>query len=186
MGSHGLLGKQNVYEQSMRCPLILRGPGIPSGKSSTALTYIHDLYATICDYADIETPDDVDSQNLSPIMNGQVAAIRESLFLPFQDNQRAIRDGKWKLHVYPKINHHLLFDLSADPHEMKNVAEDSAHQADLERMQVLMESWRKRLGDPYPLSVANPEPKDPQYDNSKRRLDVWQPKWIRDKYFDGR
>lgn len=46
MGSHGLLGKQNVYEQSMRCPLILRGPGIPRGKSSTALTYIHDLYAT--------------------------------------------------------------------------------------------------------------------------------------------
>ena len=34
MGSHGLLGKQNVYEQSMSCPLILSGPGIPSGQSS--------------------------------------------------------------------------------------------------------------------------------------------------------
>ena len=43
MGSHGLLGKQNVYEQSMQCPMILRGPGIPQGKSSHAFTYVHDL-----------------------------------------------------------------------------------------------------------------------------------------------
>ena len=69
---------------------------------------------------------------------------------------------------------------------MKNVAEDPAHKADVERMQALMESWRKRLGDPYPLSVENPEPKEPQYDNSKRVLDVWQPKWIRETYFGGR
>jgi len=186
MGSHGLLGKQNVYEQSMRCPLILRGPGIPSGKSSTALTYIHDLYSTICDFAGIKTPDGIDSQGLNSIMNGQVASIRESLFLPFQDNQRAVSNGKWKLHIYPKINHRLLFDLSNDPHELNNLAADPAHKADAERMQALMESWRKRLGDPSPLSVENPEPKKPQYDNSKRVLDVWQPKWIRDKYFDGR
>ena len=119
-------------------------------------------------------------------MNGQVASIRESLFLPFQDNQRAVSNGKWKLHIYPKINHRLLFDLSNDPHELNNLAADPAHKADAERMQALMESWRKRLGDPSPLSVENPEPKKPQYDNSKRVLDVWQPKWIRDKYFDGR
>jgi hypothetical protein len=53
-------------------------------------------------------------------------------------------------------------------------------------MQALMASWRKQLGDPNPLSVENPEPKEAQYDNSKRVLDVWQPKWIRDKYFGGR
>lgn len=186
MGSHGLLGKQNVYEQSMRCPLILKGPRVPQGKSSDALTYVHDLYATICEFTGMGIPDGVDSRSLNPIMNGSVTSIRDSLFLPFQDNQRTVRDHKWKLHVYPQINHRLLFDLSTDPHEMNNVAEDSAYQADFERMQTLMESWRKRLGDPYPLTVEKPEPKEPQYDNSKRVLDVWQPKWIRDKYFDGR
>jgi arylsulfatase A-like enzyme len=186
MGSHGLLGKQNVYEQSMRCPLILRGLDIPKGQSSNSLTYVHDLYATICGFAGIETPAGVDSKSLAPIMNGKGKSVRESLFLPFQDNQRAVRDGKWKLHVYPQINHRLLFDLSTDPHEMKNLATSPAYKADVERMQVLMDSWRKRLGDPYPLTVENPEPKEPQYDNNKRVLDVWQPKWIRDKYFGGR
>jgi arylsulfatase A-like enzyme len=186
MGSHGLLGKQNVYEQSMRCPLILKGPGIPKGKSSNALTYVHDLYATICDFAEIRTPNGVDSKNLTPIMNGQTEHVRDSLFLPFQDNQRAIRDGQWKLHVYPKINHRLLFNLSTDPHELTDLAADPAHKADVEQMQAVMELWRTRLNDPYPLAVKNPERKEPDYSNSKRVLDAWQPKWIRDKYFDGR
>jgi len=186
MGSHGLLGKQNIYEQSMRCPLILRGPGVPKGESNDSLTYIHDLYATICDLAELERPGGVDSLSLAPIMNGKAASVRSSLFLPFQNTQRAVRDGKWKLHVYPRINHKLLFDLSADPHEMNNLANDPAHEADVDRMQGLMSSWRKRLGDPNPLTIENPEPKEPQYDNAERVLDVWQPKWIRDKYFGGR
>lgn len=186
MGSHGLLGKQNVYEQSMRCPLILSGPGIPKGTSSNAMTYVHDLYATICDFAKLPTPDRVDSRSLTSIMNGKKTSVRDSLFLPFQDNQRAVRDDSWKLHVYPKINHSLLFDLSNDPHEMTNLAADPDSKADLDRMQKLMDSWRTKLADPYPLSVKNPEPKEPQYDNNNRVLDVWQPKWIRDKYFGGR
>ena len=186
MGSHGLLGKQNVYEQSMQCPLILSGPGIPKGKSSNALTYVHDLYSTVCEFADLETPDGVDSKSLIQIMNEKVDSIRDSLFLPFQDNQRSVRNDKWKLHVYPKINHRLLFDLSTDPHETTDLATDPAHKADAKRMQTLMQSWRTRLGDPHPLSVPNSEPKEPDYNNSKRVLDVWQPEWIRDKYFDGR
>lgn len=186
MGSHGLLGKQNVYEQSMQCPLILRGPGIPNGKSSDAFTYVHDLYATICNFVNVETPKGADSKSLKPVMNGKAREVRKSLFLPFQDNQRSVRDGRWKLHVYPKINHRMLFDLSKDPHEMKNLADDPSHSAQMKKMLALMESWRKRLGDPHPLKVANPAPKEPQYDNNKRVLDVWQPKWIRDKYFDGR
>jgi hypothetical protein len=45
---------------------------------------------------------------------------------------------------------------------------------------------RARYGDKSPLKIDNPEPKEVVYNNSKRRMDVWQPKWIRDKYFGGR
>jgi arylsulfatase A-like enzyme len=186
MGSHGLLGKQNIYEQSMSSPLILSGPGIPEGKSSSAFTYIHDLYATVCDFAGVAKPGDVDSKTLVPVIHGQADRVHESVFLPFQDNQRAVNDGRWKLHVYPKINHRLLFDLSNDPHEVTNLAGDLEHQADVQRMQSLMETWRNRLDDPYPLSVEKPQPLTPNYHNSNRVLDRWQPKWIRDKYFGGR
>lgn len=186
MGSHGLLGKQNIYEQSMSCPLILSGPGLPQGRSSNAFTYVHDLYATICDFAGLETPRGVDSQSLAPLMSGEVDSVRKSLFLPFQDNQRSVRDEIWKLHVYPPIQHQLLFNLAHDPHEMTNLAEDPSCAEELQRMLGWMEAWRSELGDPYPLSVTDPLPKVPEYDNSQRVLDVWQPSWIRDKYFTGR
>ncbi|MDF1860788.1 MAG: sulfatase-like hydrolase/transferase [Verrucomicrobiales bacterium] len=186
MGSHGLLGKQNVYEQSMRCPLILRGPGIPKGQSSHAFTYIHDLYGTLCDAAQVDPPATVDSKSLLPIIQEKADKVRDSLFLPFQDNQRAVSDGHWKLHVYPHINHRLLFDLSNDPHERTNLAGSPENQATLKKMENLMETWRTKLNDPYPLSVAEPEEMTPTYDNDTRVLDVWQPKWIREKYFDGR
>jgi arylsulfatase A-like enzyme len=183
MGSHGLLGKQNIYEQSMSAPLIINGPGIPTGQSN-AFTYIHDLYATICNFAGIKTPAGVTSLSLSPIIKGEIKEIRKSLFLPFQDNQRAVNDGKWKLHIYPKINHRLLFNLEYDPDETNNLA--TANPEKVKQMTSLMEEWRHALGDQSPLSVAKPEAKELDYSKAKRVLDVWQPKWIRDKYFDGR
>lgn len=186
MGSHGLLGKQNVYEQSMMSPLIVAGPGVPAGKSSNAFTHVHDLYATVCDFAGVEVKGSVDSKSIVPVIKGEVESIRDSVFLPFQDNQRAVQDGKWKLHIYPRINHRLLFNLSEDPHELNNLAEDRKHAAEVERMTKLMETHRTKLGDPHPLSLENPDEKTPNYDNSKRHLDRWQPDWIREKYFDGR
>lgn len=186
MGSHGLLGKQNVYEQSMQCPLIFSGPGIPKGKSSNAFTYVHDLYATLCSLVDITPADEIDSKDLKPIIKGTAREVRKSIFLPFQDNQRSVRDEKWKLHVYPQINHRLLFNLEKDPHEMKDLSNDPQHAEQLVIMERLMQAWRKRLGDPYPLRSDNPSSKKPNYDNSKRILDKWQPKWIREKYFDVR
>ncbi len=95
-------------------------------------------------------------------------------------------DGKWKLHVYPQINHRLLFNLSTDPHELHNLAANPAHQDTMKEMETLMGKWRTRLGDPYPLSVNNPLDKTPKFNNETRVLDRWQPKWIRNKYFDGR
>ena len=54
LGSHGLLGKQSLYEHSMRGPLIIAGPGIPAGRSTAAFTYLFDLFPTICDLAGVE------------------------------------------------------------------------------------------------------------------------------------
>lgn len=186
MGSHGLLGKQNVFEHSMSSPLIVRGPGVPKGKSSRAFTYIHDLYATICDFAKVTPPAQVDARSLLPLIHGQKQSIHDSLFLPYQDNQRAINDGEWKLHIYPIVNHRLLFHLAGDPLEMNNLAESPEHQAKIKELESLMGKWREQLGDDTPLSVAKPAPLKPTYQNERRLLDVWQPKWIRDKYFGGR
>src|SRR6185295_12363812 len=46
LGSHGLMGKQNLYESGMKVPLIFAGPGIPKGQAD-ALVYLHDIYPTV-------------------------------------------------------------------------------------------------------------------------------------------
>lgn len=187
MGSHGLLGKQNIYEHSMRSPLMVKGPEVPAGGESEALVYIFDLFRTVCLLAGVTPPDEVDAQDLAPIWRGQVDRVRDSLFLPYQDLMRGVTDGRWKLHCYPSINHQMLFDLQADPHEMNDLARAAEHQATVERLTALMKDWQARLGDDLPLRVQNPKAMQVDYEQArlKRTVDKWQPKWIRDKYFDG-
>ena len=48
VGQHGLMGKQNCYEHSIRVPLILCGPGIPKGQKSESYVYLMDLFPTLC------------------------------------------------------------------------------------------------------------------------------------------
>ena len=132
LGSHGLLGKQNVYEHSMGCPLVIRGPGIPAGQSTTALTYLLDLYPTLCGYAGIDVPETVDGYDLRPVFEGIQESVRDTVFLAYQDKMRTVRDKHLKLHVYPEINYQLLFDLEADPLEMTNLAQKPERANDVE------------------------------------------------------
>ena len=185
MGSHGLLGKQNIYEHSVQSPFLVIGPDVPAGSSTVALTYIHDLYATICGLASVPVPDGVDSDDLAPIWRGEAPRLRETAFLPFKESMRGITDGRWKLHRYPQRNHTLLFDLDSDPHELTNLAGSKEHQSHVERLLARMGEWQERLGDSRSLTVESPESLDVDYSTFERKLDRWQPQWIRDKYFQG-
>ena len=188
IGSHGLLGKQNLYEQSMKCPLIIRGPGIPANKQSDTFTYLHDLNSTVYSLTGVGPPANPDSADLSPIWEGKTQHARDSLFLAYQDKARTINDGNWKLHLYPKVDHALLFDLKTDPHETKNLAYDPKHAEEVKRLRSLMQAWQERIDDPLAgIPVGTVEnPPVPNYNNRNRVLDRWQPKWIRDKYYGGR
>ena len=128
MGSHGLLGKQNLYEHSMRCPLISRWPGIPQGSTTDAFTYLFDLFPALLGLASAETPPGIDGRELAALWSGAGdTAWRQSLFLPYRDLMRAVRDERYKLIVYPKVNHRQLFDLADDPDELHSLAADPAH-----------------------------------------------------------
>lgn len=54
IGSHGLMGKQNLYEESIRIPLIFAGPGIPKGQVRDQFVYLLDIYPTLCDILGIK------------------------------------------------------------------------------------------------------------------------------------
>ena len=183
MGSHGLLGKQSVFEHSMHCPLIVVGPDVPVGKSSDAFTYLFDLYPTICNLTGVAPPDGLDGHDLKPLWAGEKAHLRKSVFLPFQSIMRSVRDRRWKLIRYSQINHTQLFDLQSDPHEMKNLAADPQHNETVARMFALLKQSQKSAGDSQPLTSKNPKKKEIGLTGRKRQPDRWQPAWIVEKYF---
>jgi len=186
MGSHGLLGKQNLYEHSMGSPLIISGPGVPKNRQTNAFTYILDLHKTILGLSDTPVTEDIDGVDLRPLFDNPGGETRDSVFLAFQDKMRAVRDKRYKLHVYPNINHTLLFDLEKDPNEMYDLADSPLYADKVAELTKLMKRWQKTVGDPSPLSAPDPGPKEIDFRTIERVLDRWQPEWIREKYFDGR
>ena len=183
VGSHGLLGKQNLYEHSMRCPLIVRGPGIPQG-TTDAFTYLYDLFPTLLAQGAVEEPPGIDGRDLTPLWSGGDPTWRKSVFLPYRDVMRAVRDDRHKLIVYPNVNHRQLFDLSEDPDELTNLIADPDHAQTAARLAALLEGWQAAMGDTTPLSVPDPAPLHRDLTGTDREPDRWQPDWIVEKYFD--
>lgn len=156
IGSHGLMGKQNLYEDGMKPPLVFTGPGIPHGQSD-ALVYLLDIYPTVCDLVGSPIPAGLDGKSLAPVMKGKTDKVRDTLFNSYRDVQRAVRDDRWKLIRYPQINKSQLFDLKNDPHEIHDLASDPSQAKQIERLMALMADWQKQLGDTLPLTSANPK-----------------------------
>lgn len=150
MGSHGLMGKQNLYEHSMKAPLIFAGPGIPRG-ASEALVYLLDIFPTLCDLASTEIPIGLDGKSLKAVITGQSRGMRDSLGLAYRDVQRVIRDERWKLLRYPHVDKTQLFDLRADPDEMHDLSADPAQQPRIEQLLAELRKWQADVGDTAPL-----------------------------------
>lgn len=156
-GSHGLIGKQNLYEHSIRVPLIISGPGISPGRSS-ALCYLFDVLPTLGRLCGVEGPATSEGREFTAVLKNPDHSARPHLIFAYKGVQRAIRDERWKLIRYPKINKTQLFDLRNDPHEITDLS-SAPQQAD--RVAVLfkrLESELRASGDNAPLTVSNPAP----------------------------
>jgi arylsulfatase A-like enzyme len=94
----------------------------------------------------------LDGRSLAPVIKGESESVRDSLFLSYGKVMRAVRDDRWKLIRYPHIDHTQLFDLKADPHEQKNLADAPEQAKRIERMTALMKQWQLELGDKAPLT----------------------------------
>jgi arylsulfatase A-like enzyme len=158
IGSHGLFGKQNVYDHSMRAPLVLSGPGVPRGKHSDALCYLLDIFPTLGELTGVKPPDGNEGLSLAAVMAGRTKAVRDSIFTAYRGVQRAVRDERWKLIVYPHVNKVQLFDLHNDPAERKDLAGEGPQAREVERLTALVKEWQKRLGDTQPLTTDRPAP----------------------------
>lgn len=119
VGRHGLLGKQNLYEHSLRIPLIVSGPGVPRGKRANTLCHLMDVCPTVLAAAGI-APGEMDARSLEPVLKNQNHRVRDSVIAAYRDVQRAIRTDDRKLIVYNVNGRQTtqLFNVVSDPDEM--------------------------------------------------------------------
>ena len=154
VGQHGLLGKQNLYNHSIHVPSIFAGPGIPEDTTVDALTYLYDVFPTVCDLTDVACPDTTEGRSLVPLMRGDVERVRPTVFAAYRDIQRTIRDGRWKLIRYyvseetgAGTNCIQFFDLEQDPWETTNLADMPEHADRIRSLAADMEMWQIETDD---------------------------------------
>lgn len=158
IGSHGLMGKQNLYEPSMRAGIVFAGPGIPANKKSSAFAYLFDIYPTICELTGAQIPNSLEGKSLAPVIQGRRKRTWDTIFLGYRDFQRAVRKGRWKLIRYPNVNRTQLFDLDRDPDETRDLSASPNHAARVKELLTLLAAQQKVFGDTLPLSVPDPGP----------------------------
>ncbi|MCC2685374.1 MAG: sulfatase [Paenibacillaceae bacterium] len=122
VGQHGLMGKQNHYEHSVRVPMIFSGPGVPKGLKLDQYAYLLDIYPTLCDLAGVEKPASVEGHSLLPVMNDPQKTVRNTLYFAYVDLIRSVKDERFKLIEYAgRVRETQLFDLHNDPLETVNL-----------------------------------------------------------------
>ncbi len=155
LGQHGLMGKQNLYDHSVRVPLVLSGPSIPEGQTTDALVYLSDIYATLFELMGEPLPDSVEGVSMVPAMHSKKSAPRDTLFTAYRSYQRAVRDRRHKLIEYSvdRERRTQLFDLKTDPLEMQDLSRDESSALTLTRLRAELTRWQTGLDDPSPIAM---------------------------------
>ena len=157
IGQHGLMGKQNLYDHSIRVPLIMRGPSLPSGLKVDVQHYSFDLLPTLCKLTDTPIPDPIEGQDLNHVIQRPESPpqLYPTLFAFYDDIQRSVKDSRWKLIRYYYSERRAagsqrmqLFDLKNDPWEMHDLIADLTYQTHRDRLLNELTQWQRQIGDP--------------------------------------
>jgi len=147
VGHHGLIGKQNMFEHSVKAPLTVSGHGLPRGKRIEAPVYIQDIMPTTLELAGVPKPDQVQFKSLLPLISGATRKSHDAIYGGYMTLQRMVRKDNYKLIHYPKINKTLLFDLKQDPDEMHDLAEEPRHASTVRDLLQTLRRLQGEVGD---------------------------------------
>lgn len=153
---HQLVVKLHLYDGAATVPFIIKGPGVPQRytDSSTPVSAI-DLVPTLCDFANIAIPENLNGKSLKPILEGQI--LDDDSFVvtelsPYKGEKeemkaRMLRTSQWKYIRFSGIPGEQLFDMEKDPGEMNNLVDDSTYQDILEQHRQLLADWCIKTDD---------------------------------------
>lgn len=149
VGHHGLVGKQNMYDHSVRVPLIISGPGLDKNISMPGNVYLQDVMPTALELAGAEKIPNIEFQSLLPrILGANNSESYDAIYGCYKNLQRMVRTDKYKLIVYPKVPVLRLYDMINDPNEMNDLSGDKDYQDVLKEMKQLLLKKQIDMDDP--------------------------------------
>lgn len=122
VGHHGLMGKQNLYDHSVRVPFMINGPGIPRGRRLSGAIYLQDVMPTTLELAGVDLPEHVQFRSVLPIIRGERERNYDAQYGAYLELQRSVRMDGYKLILYPKIGKVRLYHVARDPLEQNDLA----------------------------------------------------------------
>jgi N-acetylglucosamine-6-sulfatase len=161
LGEHGRVDKRTMYEESIRIPLLVRFPRlIKPGTVVTQVVLNQDVAPSIVELADAEPLDGITGRSVVPLLRGDSAGWRTAFHyeynyekqFPYTPNVRGVRTDRWKFIRYPTGDGSSdrftaeLYDLQADPYELRNLINDPAHAETLATMQRLFDETSRDAG----------------------------------------
>lgn len=155
VGKHGLAGKQNSYDHSIRAPFIMVGKGINENVRVPGMFYLNSIFPTTAELAGIKIPKSVDAPSIVPLIEGEKLTMFDTIYGAYRQYQRMARNNRYKLIYFPMLRKNMLFDLLADPMEITDIANKPGSEKIIAELTEKLEQLKQDVGDP--LDNASPE-----------------------------
>ncbi len=170
MGSHQMVTKQKLYEESVAVPLIIAPPDAAPGVDRQHLISGLDLMPTFLDYAGIAAPASLEGRSLRPVVEGKAAAWREFVVAETMEPEaRMIRTARYKYICFGAgENREQFFDEERDPGELHNLINHAELASEVDRHRTLLKEW---MGSTRDIFGKGPEvlSEVKRRENSKKR-----------------
>ena len=159
-GGHGIEGKWNMYEESIRVPAMIYDPRLPESVNGSReqMALNIDFTATVLDLAGLPAPEAMQGQSLLPILKDPEVKGRKDWYYHHDIFSRAkgpplprcegVRTERWKYIHYKDTDpvQEELFDLDDDPLEERNLASNPEYATVLNQLRSRNEALRNSLG----------------------------------------
>ncbi|MCL2641720.1 MAG: sulfatase-like hydrolase/transferase, partial [Phycisphaerales bacterium] len=153
LGAHCLSGKQVMYEESARVPMLVKPPGGKKiGEKRKQIANHVDIAATICEYASVDAPAGQQGRSLKAAVEDANVEWEDATFGDYHGEQgrsypsRCIFTSQYK-YIYHFCGPDELYDIVADPMETKSLANDAPFAGVKAKLKQRLARWMKETGD---------------------------------------
>ena len=146
IGEKEITGKNSLWDDGTRVPLIFAGPGVARNARCSKPAELLDIYPTLLELCGLPAKDELEGHSLGPQLRDADAARTWPAITTHNHDNHGVRSERWRYIRYADGSEEL-YDMRADPYEWNNLADDAAHAKVKEELKAKLQAWMASQGD---------------------------------------